>query len=67
MSVMAGFFCSVYYINFGMYLAFVIYYGKVKMARLSYYYFWSTNPPTIAKILIYSQGILTYRTGRPHI
>jgi hypothetical protein len=27
-----------------MYLIFVIYYGKVKMATLSYYYFWSTAP-----------------------
>jgi hypothetical protein len=50
-----------------MYLIFMIYYGNVKMASLSYYYFWSTNPPTIAKILIYSQGIQTYRTGWPHI
>jgi hypothetical protein len=36
---MAGFFYSVYCINFGMYLIFVIYYGKVKMANLSYYIF----------------------------
>jgi hypothetical protein len=50
-----------------MYLIFMIYYGNVKMASLYYYYFWSTNPPTIAQILIYSQGILNYRTDRPHI
>jgi len=28
-----------------MYLIFVIYYGKVKMANLSYYIFWSTTLP----------------------
>ncbi len=43
------FFCSAYDINFGMYLIFVIYYGKVKMANLSYYYFWSTTPPQYPK------------------